>query len=509
MTAQKAGQTGGSRRSAADQLKVIVDSTVARWDLVVASAVTAGAVWMLWLIGGDGAGVTPDAVAYLSAARSILAGEGARVMFGGEPGGLISHWPPGYPHLLAGYMAVLGEQQAALGVNMTALTISGLSAATAVRTVAGPGPAVPVAAAAVTLTPTIMGAHTWMLTEATFLSLTLLAAALTVHATRPDRTFRQTAAAALAAGTVAGLSTTVRYAGIAVVAAVAASLLTSSNMPGVKRKAAMAAISLAAAVPAAAWALTYGGSARSTISWHPPTAGDWQNMLRTAGRWLIPAGSAPRPALWAAVAALLAILLAAGRTSGARQPVIVLMPASLLAVTVLSRTTVDPAIPFDSRILLPAQGTMILAAAVAAGRAGRLQTLSVVALAAVVASAALLAPARAGAGYRDQQNHPIIIWAGETEGQVWSNSAAFVHLHTGLPVRPLPQKVDAAGRPEAEFESHLGQVCGEGALVYQYPPSVPSHRRMPTVEELTGYGFEVVDEQPGGHLLRLPACTSP
>lgn len=65
--------------------------------LILALFALAGATLTLLSTRGHGAGLTPDSVGYISAARSLLSGNGL-TLYSGDP---LIFWPPLYPVLMA------------------------------------------------------------------------------------------------------------------------------------------------------------------------------------------------------------------------------------------------------------------------------------------------------------------------------------------------------------------------------------------------------------------------
>jgi hypothetical protein len=466
------------------------------WDLIAATLVTTIGVALLAVLLRSGVGVTPDSVYYFSAANSILDGRGAAVMFDRDPGGLISHWPPGYAYALAAFSVSGDVARGAAALNLAALTLSSMAGAVVIRAVAGRSWLVVVSPLLLILSPNVLAIHTWMLSEAFFMTASLGATAALIWGLR-----KRLYTLVVMAGLLSGVAVTLRYVGLGVVVAGAVAVILSGQRHRRRLLAAYSAPALALSM----FALTYGGSARSQVRWHPPTSADWNALFRTAQGWVLPHGRYPMAGL--VVLALTSVALAAIFHKGPRdQWIVALMPASVLATILGSRFVLDAAIPFDARMLLPTQALALLAAVTALTLSNNLRALGAGALTCMLLLTFVAAPPTGGVGYRDWGGRPVVLWAAEEQGQVWSNSPALVHFHSGLPVLPLPHLVDAAGVRNDAFDSQLGVVCGAGSVVYELPPSLPSHRRIPSVALLTQRGFVVTVVTPQGVRLSPPPC---
>lgn len=473
------------------------------WDVLVAAAISSSGVLMLSRLASEGLGVSPDSVHYFSAAESILAGQGPVVTFGGSAPEIISWWPPGYPYALAlsGYAAGTVASGAVL-LNMVLLASSCLAAYALAREIAGPGIGSALAPLAMILSYRVTGAHTWMLSEPLFLTLILLHVVAAAAAVR-----RNSTTLILVASTLAGLSATVRYVGVA--AAFALVLMVAYTRP--LRRWHNLAAAVAPSLLLAYFSLTYGGSARRGLIWSPPTATDWASFFSTVSGWVSPL-LAGRPAIFTSAAFALVAALAATALLAGPDPAryAALTALSLTGATLVSRVILDAAIVFYWRMFLPEQALVaVLAIALSALAAKHHPALRAAApaVALVLSVGYLTHPPVGGVGYRDSGGHPVVEWTlAHADSQVCSNSADLAHYHTGQPVRYLPRTTDASGATNRNFEAVLVEICGEAVVVYELPRSRPSHFRTATLDQLQGLGFEVAELLPQGALLHPPEC---
>lgn len=286
-----------------------------------------------------------------------------------QPTSELSHFPPGYPALIAVMMHA--GMSAVQGARLIDIIASGVTVALMVLIVSetvGIVAGCTVGIALLVAQPIVL-VQLMILSEPLFLCLVAFAA-LALTRRWP----------ALVAGLIAAAAVTVRYAGVSIVAAVIVWQLL--DPVGVPRRVGRA---IAAAVPALAvsalWVLylraagvgltgirragVYGGFS-DTI----------EQGVRTLVAWLIPTTKLPGPArLWVGLAVGIVTVFIAGlgvretlrrkriyaamhdetRETGALRllAVCAVMSVCYIAVLVVSRLFADPKIPFDARILSP------------------------------------------------------------------------------------------------------------------------------------------------------------
>jgi hypothetical protein len=200
-------------------------------------------------------GASLDSVAYLGAAESIRAGDGPRLPYfmqhehhpgqlhRGEP---LTHWPPGYPYLIAGLhpLAVAGA----------CVLLSPALAATSIRIAVGQWTwHAPAAAWLVSLAPEFAAVHAMIWSEPPFIALVLFVT-MCMASFRQDGQLRWLALASVgAAGTFL-----LRYLGLAVIIAVVFGALRSPSMSTSQRIRAAALPVSAGLIALAIVALLYG-----------------------------------------------------------------------------------------------------------------------------------------------------------------------------------------------------------------------------------------------------------
>lgn len=315
-------------------------------------------------------GVSPDSVVYLDAARHIAAGDGA--VYGsnlpgpGPDAGLVplTHYPPGYPALLALIMRIGGitaESAARIsGIGFAFLNVM-LVACIALR-VAAPALALLLAASFAVGIPLQLHIMAW--SEPAFLTCTLAALlALAVWSSNREQTRWLVAAAVCGA-----LASVLRYPGV-VLAGVAAIFIVVSAPPAQRRGSVRAAmmVALAMIAPIVWWVLHAAGSADTTanrrLMLHLIDGERLAQGAATIARFLSPL---PRlnewehvvwGAGWLALAAWCIITSAGAFRRRALQLDERLLPAlyivGYVAFVVISISLLDDATPMDSRILAP------------------------------------------------------------------------------------------------------------------------------------------------------------
>ena len=442
-----------------------------------------------------GPGLDPDAMSYLGAARSLAADGTLRVpmapWWSDGASQALTHFPPGYPAVLAVPVA-LGVS-APMAARMVQAAAAGATAALFVFTLwplAG-GWGAALGAMVLALTPAVVFVHLSVLSEPLFLALMMLALWSLVRRPRSP----------LLHGLVAAAATMVRYAGLSVAGAAALWALrdgTASWRERLRR----AAIALAPSVLAmAAWALTRGRtSGHETHIRRFALYGNWGPTLgegvRTIAHQLVPSLDwEPVPWLAAAgtVAALAALVWSTVRSEGevlpaperddprwhAQRPLLQAagwLALAYVALVAASRAVADPNIPFDFRLAVPLVPLAVAAVTVVAARAWRVisrpaRVFGVLALAAWTA-AALRANQQqvsdaladggdlAGAAWRDS---PTLAWArGQAGGRaLFSNWPSAIWFHLDRPVHDLPDSTDAPTM--AAFAGRLRAT--QGAMV--------------------------------------------
>jgi 4-amino-4-deoxy-L-arabinose transferase-like glycosyltransferase len=308
----------------------------------------------LAITSGAGPGLDPDSMSYMEAATT-LAHAGAlrdvqRDWESADSTMPLAHWPPGYPVAIAGAERLgFGARQGARVIGAIAAFVTIAVITWLVGAVAGVGPGI-VAGLLVLVTPAVVQVHESMLSEPLFIALLVLTLAAMVRA--PARP--------LVSGTLAGLASIVRYAGISVVGGV---VVWQFARTGTLRERVERAMT--AAVPAVllqgAWVLRTmhgaGPSAIRQISLYGEITSTLREGWRTTSAWLVPGmGEVWGIFVGVGVAVLIGVAIWEARPLRERQAAAlagVLLAACYLALVLASRLIADPGIPLDDRLMAP------------------------------------------------------------------------------------------------------------------------------------------------------------
>ncbi|MFO7768424.1 MAG: glycosyltransferase family 39 protein [bacterium] len=427
------------------------------------------AAGLVWTATPRGLGLTADSAVYLEAARSLTGGEGLRVHDGRGEQVLLSHFPPGYPIVLAtGSLVGLTPSETARSLHaLLAGLIPLLFYLLLVRSAVSP----PAAAGGTLLLAIFFDVHEqllMLLSEGLFLAL-LLTFLLLVTAWTERRS------ALLLAGLVltAALAALVRYVGLFLGPALFLVLLLGDEEdPGRLGRAAGAAV--LAMAPALFYKLLTvpreAGPHAASLGIHPPTLTDLKDLAYTLAAWFFPRGL-PIHLLLAvlllgAVVAGIVLTRLAFRTAGrpgrdrpSLPLLLFLVGASYVAALLAARTLVYANIPFDERLLRPLYLLGFLAAVWWAERVVRHRVLGEREGVMLLTLLAVLGMLKLGEGIevvrtaREEglglaseriQEAPIMAWLERLPPDlpVLSNAADAVYLATGRPARLLPRAWD-------------------------------------------------------------------
>jgi 4-amino-4-deoxy-L-arabinose transferase-like glycosyltransferase len=266
--------------------------------------VTRAGVLLLGLLGAGavaaatspwGVGVSPDSVAYLNAADNLAHGHGLVLTFqmpslqpvthGRLPFPLV-HYGVFYPIALSPLIAAgLGVDNAArllaivlMGVNV--VLVSRLAYRLTRSQIAAVA-----AALALVVSPVVLTAHLFALSEPLFVLL-VYAGFLLLQPYLET----QSVAMLLACGLVCGLAFATRWAGAALIATVVLAILVPRRRPPLRRLAHSGLFLAVALAPALAWTVrnrASGGSSPDLV-WHPVTLADFRRGARDAAGFLLP-----------------------------------------------------------------------------------------------------------------------------------------------------------------------------------------------------------------------------
>lgn len=346
--------------------------------LALAILGAAGATFVLWATVW-GSGVSPDSVHYVTGAKGLLEGVGLTYPAGDGARQAITLWPPLYSMALAiPGIAGVDPANAARYLNGALLAINVvLIGAIVNRATNGSIIASLIAACLALSSPDIVAVHLWIWSEPLFIALTLGWFLLILGYLESGRAWSLAAAAVFAA-----MAFLTRYAGAAAIGASVVALLVSKNRELVRRRATEVGLFLLIALgPMAIWIgrnVSASGSAfNRDVKFHRLYSVHFLPALETASNWMFPglASATVKSAVLAAALGLVAVLLAIfmGRIlrdnhvkdeKGRLVRAVFLMVMYLGAygvVIVLAKVFVDPAFPFNDRILSPAlMGVIVL-----------------------------------------------------------------------------------------------------------------------------------------------------
>jgi Dolichyl-phosphate-mannose-protein mannosyltransferase len=323
----------------------------------LAASIVLGAlafVGALAVTSGAGPGLDPDSMSYMHAATTLAHGGALRDVqrdwASADSTMPLAHWPPGYSVVIAGVERLgFGARQGARTIDAVAAFVTIAVITWLVGDVAGVGAGL-IAALLVMVTPAVVQVHESVLSEPLFIALVVLTLATMVRASaRP-----------LVSGTLAGIASIVRYAGISLVGGVVLWQLARAGT--LRERIARAAT---AAVPAivlqGVWVLRTvhhaGSSAIRQISLYGEIASTLREGWRTTSAWLVPGvGEMWGIFVAAGVAVLIVVAMWESRPLRERQAAwmaAVLLAACYLALVLASRLIADPGIPLDDRMMAP------------------------------------------------------------------------------------------------------------------------------------------------------------
>lgn len=454
-------------------------------------------------------GVSPDSVVYLGAARHIAAGDGA--VFGsnlpgpGPDAGLVplTHYPPGYPALLALLMRATGAtaESAARFAGMSFAFVNVVLVAFIGLRVAGPALSLMLAASFAVGIPLQLHIMAW--SEPAFLTCTLAALlSLAVWSTDRERT-RWLVAAALCGALASGL----RYPGV-VLAGVALVFIIASATPGQRRASVRdaALVALVMIAPIAWWVLrsassvdatanrrlvlhlidgerlAQGGASIARFLSPLPRVNEWEHVL-----W---------GAAWIALAAWCVIASAGAWKRRVLQfderMLPVLYVVGYVAFVIVSISLLDYATPMDSRILapvlVPLWWTALLLVRWLGTQAWGARRLAAGALLCGIPAGALVRGQEVLAGqarlqYTAPEYRASAIWSclgGFTAAQtIISNKPELVYFRLGRQAVEVPSRRNPYTREAnptfAADSARIDLLMREGAVLALFPPERDIH----------------------------------
>lgn len=326
--------------------------------LLLASALPAlaGMLLVLTITARSGPGVTPDSVAYLSAARSLLDGEGFRAP-DGEP---YVSFPPLFPALIAAAsLGVFDLTAAATALVAVSFGVTILVTGWTAGRTTGSSIAALIAALAVLLSTPVLDAALHIWSELPFMAFTMLClGALALPNTRSPG--RSSATATIAAA----LATLTRYIGVTLTLT---HVLTVLTRPGTAKVARLrgAAMALLGLIPLLLWLVRNQLVSGTPTGERYPAVVSFDENARAAIEsllgWLVPIDAPMRfraLLVLLLVVALLAILLPSIRdASRARRLLWTCLPfagfCTLYLIYLILAASITALDPIDNRLIAP------------------------------------------------------------------------------------------------------------------------------------------------------------
>jgi hypothetical protein len=260
-------------------------SRLAALTIACVALIACGLVWAntRW-----GIGLRGDSFSYVSGARNLAAGLGYSRVSGGGEVKPITHFPPLFSILLAGFqVAGWDAVAAARGLAIALMGVNTLLAGALACRVAGRPWAGAVGAVLFGLNPLFLDVHSWAMAEPLFIALTFgMFLALPWAAAAQARR-------AILPGLLAGLACLTRYVGAAGIAAGTAVMLWPRRGArfGLRHAAAFLAVGL---IPVGTWLMrdvwVSGTSTNRQILWHPIDPSRLAEAGATFAQWLLPDG---------------------------------------------------------------------------------------------------------------------------------------------------------------------------------------------------------------------------
>jgi hypothetical protein len=507
--------------------------------LVAALFGLAATALVLYATSEWGAGVSPDSVGYVAAARSLAAGQGWRTI-DGRP---VVIYPPGLATFLGG-IALAGPDPAvavryvnALAFGLTVL----LAAAWLLVRLRSPALAV-LGAAAVLLSQPLLFDATMAWTEAGFVLLTVLCLAA------PGRHLANGGTApVLAAGLWAGLACVTRYAGAPLLPVVLVVIALRRADPWRLRLLRGATFTALALLPVGLWLLRNLRLEGSAFGGRHAGSGDLLGVLTASGRlvaaWFVPpAGTAgfhgaALAGLGAAVLLAAVGLWAGRRRESAPVPWRPLAPWLLFGalywlfiVAVKSRIgNLEPRYLDPLAVPLVLLLFTLLDRALASGSAGLPYPRAFAAalpLCVLLWVGAYPAPMALGyaalahkggvPGYSAAYWHdrPIVraLTTLRPDGYILSNAPALVYWMTGSPASSLPSRDGARGAVIRRLTDHVAAHLAAGERVYVILVRVQQRPMLTDPRELNAlFEMRLLWNDPGGSgaILRVASVRNP
>ena len=448
---------------------------------------------MYWMM-SHGPGITPDAIVYLEAARSALAGHG--LVVASVP---MTHFPPVYPLLLAAIGLVDHDLLHAARLLNAFLFGANIVLAGSAVYLATDRRVLPAAYAALLflVSGPVLDLHAMAWSEPLFLALTLSGLlVLAARVTFPNRRMLVLGATCL------GLAMASRYAGIMLIPVLLFVLwFMGSRSFSDRVHDTLIAMPLAVG-PLGLWmvrnAMMSHGVTDRTLTWHPAGQEQLEQLVHTLSDYVlpVPVGVFAKMILLAGLLVLFAVMWRqVPREENndwytglfhALPVLLVLFAVTYVAFLVVSISVADPNIPLDDRLLFPVFACAIIAVTVigagfARSRPEARWALSLLVLFSLVlrtgpAAVTLIRVHRDGSGYSSEgwQRSPAIatLRVLPRPAVVFSNAPEAVGYLTKLATLPLPDSLMIETQwPNRRYALEIATLCarvGSGRAVVIY-----------------------------------------
>jgi hypothetical protein len=338
-----------------------------------------GGVWLLLHSTPKGLGLNDDAIAYIAGARSIMNGNGYREAWLASDGP-VTHFPPGFPGVLAliGLVTGLDPLRGARALNGLLFGLNVALAGWLGWRMTGSRVAGGLAAALVLMNSSLLYIHTRAMSEPLYIFLMLVAFLLL------DTYFERPKSYVLVfLGFVLGWAYLARYAGVSLLATMIAALLILHENWRQRVKSALI-LTLSAIPWILGWSIrnrVVGGSfTNRVLGWHPIKFDNWELGVKTFADFLVPLSSAYKaikriPASFETILLLIGLSLVIWviykglpyffRPAHTTRPDTLAFTNALyviayMSVLILTMTLFDPATRFQVRILSPTYVSLLL-----------------------------------------------------------------------------------------------------------------------------------------------------
>ncbi len=246
-----------------------------------------GGIWLLAYSTPNGLGLNDDSIAYVAGARSILNGNGYREAWLAS-NGPVTHFPPGFPGVLAliGFVTGLDPVRGARALNGLLFGLNIILTGWVGWRLTGSRVAGVLAAALTLFSSSLLYVHTRAMSEPLYLFLMLVSFLLLDYYFKNLRPYLL-----VALGFALGWAYLARYAAVSLLATVVAVLFVLHESWRTRLKSALI-LSLSALPWILGWSLRnrlVGGSfTNRVLGWHPITASNWDLGIKTFAEFLVP-----------------------------------------------------------------------------------------------------------------------------------------------------------------------------------------------------------------------------